>query len=112
VTRAAADLVAGGARVALGRPLDQYYLYGITTGEASMRVTAKGQVTIPQAIRDRAGMPPGVEVEFELGADGVVRLRRKAEQPDDPVLEEAILRLRGKASRTMTTEQILALTRG
>lgn len=77
-----------------------------------MRVTAKGQVTIPQDIRDRAGLPPGAEVEFEIGADGVVRLRRRTEQPDDPQLEAAIARLRGKAKRTMTTEQIMALTRG
>ena len=77
-----------------------------------MRVTSKGQVTIPQEIRDRAGMLPGAEVEFELGADGVVRLRRKLEQRADPQLETAIARLKGRASRAMTTEQIMALTRG
>jgi AbrB family looped-hinge helix DNA binding protein len=77
-----------------------------------MRVTSKGQVTIPQEIRVRAGLPPGAEVEFEFGADGVVRLRRKAEQPTDPQLDKAIAQLKGRASRAMTTEQIMALTRG
>ena len=31
-----------------------------------MRITAKGQVTIPQAIREKAGLLPGAEVEFLL----------------------------------------------
>ena len=38
-----------------------------------MRITAKGQVTIPQEVRERAGLMPGTDVEFELEA-GVVRL--------------------------------------
>ena len=37
-----------------------------------MRITAKGQVTIPQIVRERAGLMPGTDVEFELenGVDG------------------------------------------
>ncbi len=31
-----------------------------------MRITGKGQITIPQRIREQAGLPPGTEVEFEL----------------------------------------------
>ncbi len=31
-----------------------------------MRITEKGQVTIPQAIREQAGMMPGTEVAFDL----------------------------------------------
>lgn len=77
-----------------------------------MRVTSKGQVTIPQKIREKTGFPPGSEVTFEIGADGVVRLRRKTEQPGDPRLEAAVARRRGRASRSMTSEEIMALTRG
>ena len=76
-----------------------------------MRITSKGQVTIPQDIRERAGLPPGVEVEFEIGADGIVRLHRKGEQQANEALDEAITRLRGRASRRLTTDEILALTR-
>jgi AbrB family looped-hinge helix DNA binding protein len=76
-----------------------------------MRITSKGQVTIPQDIRERAGLPPGVEVEFEIGADGVVRLYRKGEQPANEALDKAIAHLRGRASRRLTTDEILALTR-
>ena len=76
-----------------------------------MRVTAKGQVTIPQEIRDRAGLPPGAEVEFELGDDGVVRLHRRREQPREPRLDAAIAGLRGRGQRALSTEEIMALTR-
>ena len=40
-----------------------------------MRVTRKGQVTIPQAIRDAAGMPPGTEMVFSIDDAGRVRLQ-------------------------------------
>jgi AbrB family looped-hinge helix DNA binding protein len=36
-----------------------------------MRVTEKGQVTIPKAIRDRLGVGPGSEVDFVERADAV-----------------------------------------
>ena len=38
-----------------------------------MRITAKGQVTIPQEVRERAGLTLGTDVEFEIEA-GAVRL--------------------------------------
>ena len=37
----------------------------------NMRITSKGQVTIPQPIREAAGFLPNTEVEFELDGDGV-----------------------------------------
>ena len=36
-----------------------------------MRVTTKGQVTIPKEIRERLGIGPGSEVDFVPSADGV-----------------------------------------
>ena len=47
-----------------------------------MRITSKGQVTIPQAFREKAGLLPGTEVEFELDGDAV-RIRR-AQAPIAP----------------------------
>ena len=38
-----------------------------------MRITIKGQVTIPRDIRKFAGFRPGTDVEFVIGDDGVVR---------------------------------------
>jgi len=77
-----------------------------------MRITTKGQVTIPLAIRERTGLLPGTEVDFHLGEDGVVRLIRPDEQPVNHELKRAIERLRGKAESSMSTDEIMALTRG
>ena len=43
-----------------------------------MRITSKGQVTIPVGIREKAGLLPGTEVDFELDGDGVRIVRAKA----------------------------------
>lgn len=80
-----------------------------------MRITSKGQVTIPIAIREKAGMLPNSEVEFDY--DGkAVRMRlaqRKGKKPSRG--EELIAHLRrhpGTVNTHMTTDQILALMRG
>ncbi len=76
-----------------------------------MRMTSKGQVTIPRHIREAAGFRPGTELEFVMDDAGTVRVRRQADQPENPALAAALGRLRGAASTTMTTDQIMALTR-
>ena len=74
-----------------------------------MRITSKGQVTIPFAIRKRAGFLPDSEVEFELRGNTVI-LRRAAKAPRrGPRLIRA---LRGRGTTRMSTDQIMALTRG
>jgi AbrB family looped-hinge helix DNA binding protein len=74
-----------------------------------MRITSKGQVTIPLTIRRRAGLLPDTEVEFELRGSTVV-LRRAARAPRrGPRLLQA---LRGRGTTRMSTDQIMALTRG
>lgn len=76
-----------------------------------MRVTTKGQVTIPQDIREQAGFLPGTEVEFIIDETGTVRVRRQAEQRQRPAVESAVARLRGAARGELSTEEIMALTR-
>ena len=75
-----------------------------------MKITSKGQVTIPIAIRERLGLLPNTEVEFQLQGN-TARLvkvsRRKAHRRGTEIID----RLRGKANIKMTTDQILALTR-
>ena len=73
-----------------------------------MRITSKGQVTIPQQIRERFGLLPNTEVEF-IDEGGAVRLR-KARTPGRR--GRAIVdRLRGRATTRMSTARIMALTR-
>lgn len=74
-----------------------------------MRVTTKGQVTIPAEIRQEFGFLPDTEVEF-IVMDGAVHLRL-AEHPRMRRGERVAARLRGRAGRSMTTDEILALTR-
>ena len=74
-----------------------------------MRVTTKGQVTIPQAIRQRLGIVPGSEVEFLLDGERVVL--RKVDGPSSRG-RRLVRRLRGQATVRMTTDEIMALTRG
>jgi AbrB family looped-hinge helix DNA binding protein len=73
-----------------------------------MRITSKGQVTIPKAIRERLGLWPRTEVEFVPRGDRVYL--RKAKQSESRG-ERLVRRLRGRATVRMTTEEILSLTR-
>ena len=72
-----------------------------------MRVTSKGQVTIPQAIREQLGIQPGTEVAFEVDGDAV-RMVKVAPSARGRVFVD---RLRGSGQRRMSTDEILALTR-
>jgi AbrB family looped-hinge helix DNA binding protein len=73
-----------------------------------MRVTIKGQVTIPQKIREKLGITPAVEIDF-LEEKGRVYLVKRAGTPKKPF---KFRRLRGTANVKMTTDEIMALTRG
>lgn len=75
-----------------------------------MRITSKGQVTIPVEVREALGLLPHTEVVFEVEGDSV-RLRKKGEQADGRG-ERLVRRLRGKATVAMSTDEILELTRG
>lgn len=78
-----------------------------------MRITTKGQVTIPQDVRDFAGFQPGTEVEFIIGDDGVVRVVAAGQGGAlrNRRLEAAIAGLRGSADTGLGTDEIMALTR-
>jgi AbrB family looped-hinge helix DNA binding protein len=72
------------------------------------RVTIKGQVTIPKPVRDRLGIRPGTQVEFELAEDGRAVLRRVDKRRPKPSRFE---RMRGTATAGLTTDEIMKLTR-
>jgi AbrB family looped-hinge helix DNA binding protein len=71
------------------------------------KMTTKGQVTIPKRLRDHLGLKPGSEVDFELAEDGRVFIKALYPPP-----ESVFGRLRGSAKFAMTTDELLALTRG
>jgi AbrB family looped-hinge helix DNA binding protein len=77
-----------------------------------MQITSKGQVTIPQHVRNRLGLLPNTEVDFELAGDHA-RIR-KANRAAGPGLRgnRALEALRGAADTRMSTDEIMALTRG
>ncbi|HEX4614810.1 MAG TPA: AbrB/MazE/SpoVT family DNA-binding domain-containing protein [Stellaceae bacterium] len=82
--------------------------FGITMTMANMtKMTTKGQVTIPKRLRDYLGLKPGSDVDFELAEDGRVFLKSHGEAS-----ESRFARLRGSAKLGMTTDELMALTRG
>lgn len=77
-----------------------------------MRITSKGQVTIPQQVREEAGLLPHTEVEFVVEANGV-RLVKVGEARRPTRGARVIDRLRRSTGRvSMSTDEIMALTRG
>jgi len=75
-----------------------------------MRITSKGQVTIPAEIRERAGLLPHTEVDFEF--DGkVVRVVRTGPRNQDGRGARVVAHLRGRGDIAMSTDDIMALTR-
>jgi AbrB family looped-hinge helix DNA binding protein len=76
-----------------------------------MRLTSKGQVTIPQSIREKLGLLPDTEVEFTIDGDAVriTKARRSAARSRGRAIVE---HMRGRGTRTMTTDELMRLTRG
>lgn len=74
-----------------------------------MRITSKGQVTIPIAVREQLGLLPNTEVEVRVRGDEAIIHRVKAGQTRGQGLIED---MRGSGDGGMTTDEIMALTRG
>jgi antitoxin PrlF len=80
----------------------------LTGGSMTTTVTSKGQVTIPKRVRELLGIGPGSVIDFERGEDGrvvLVKVGRKS-RPN------RFARLRGHAGKGLSTDEIMALTRG
>ena len=74
-----------------------------------MRVTATGQIQIPQDIQEKLGLLPDTEVEFEVDGDAIRIRRSSVHQVLGPAL---IAHMRGRAGTGMSTDELMALTRG
>jgi AbrB family looped-hinge helix DNA binding protein len=76
-----------------------------------VRITSKGQVTIPVDIRERAGLLPHTEVEFKFDGKSVRIVRAKSDKRGAQGAR-IVAHLRGRGDVTMSTDEIMALTRG
>ncbi|BDA69839.1 transcriptional regulator [Rivularia sp. IAM M-261] len=74
-----------------------------------MKITPEGQVTIPAEIREKLGLLPNTEVEFELIGDVIYLKKANSNLTRGEKLVEM---MRGKATVKMTTSEIMSLTRG
>jgi len=83
----------------------KYYL------ESAVRITSKGQVTIPVEIREKLGLLPNSEVEFEIDGSAV-RIRKARGRRRGARGRSLVEHLRGKSTSGLSTEDIMALTRG
>ena len=75
-----------------------------------MRITSKGQVTIPIEIREKLGFLPDTEVEFRVKGNSVELVRAKSKWQLRG--RKLISQMRGRATVRMSTDEIMALTRG
>jgi len=76
-----------------------------------MRITSKGQVTIPKDIREKCGLLPLTEVEFVVSGNSLKL--RKVKRPKGKTRGELIVeRMSGRGTIRMTTDQMMKLMRG
>lgn len=73
-----------------------------------MKISTKGQITIPQAFRERLGMVEGAEVEF-VEEDGTLILRKVSNSRRG---RELVRRMTEQGNVKMSTDEIMKLTRG
>jgi AbrB family looped-hinge helix DNA binding protein len=74
-----------------------------------MRITGRGQITVPKEIRNRLGLLPHTEVEFKIVGD-CLQLRKKGKSMTRG--DMIVAHLRGRGNKRFTTDQIMAMTRG
>ena len=73
-----------------------------------MKISTKGQVTIPIEMRTKLGMLPYTEVDFVLRDEGIlIKKHHNSKRKGSKLLE----RLSGKSQLSMSTEYIMKLTR-
>lgn len=74
-----------------------------------MHITQKGQVTIPAEVRTKLGLLPHTEVEFSVRGDTAILRKKSAPSRRG---EAIVAGLKGRGSKKMSTDEIMALTRG
>ena len=71
-----------------------------------MRVTEKGQITIPISLRKRYGLQPNVEVEFLAEAEGI-RIQKRGTGSSNPFRA-----MRGVLKKRLAVDRYIEEIRG
>ncbi len=71
-----------------------------------MKITEKGQVTIPAILRKKFGLTPHVEIEFVADQDGI-RIRKRSTGSANP-----FKKLRGAAKKRLNVDRYIETIRG
>ena len=74
-----------------------------------MKISTKGRVMIPQNLRKKLGFLPDCEVEFAAAGKSIVIRKARAKVTRGQRLLEL---MRGAPKPSMTTDQLMAMTRG
>ncbi|MBO0885712.1 MAG: AbrB/MazE/SpoVT family DNA-binding domain-containing protein [Mycobacterium sp.] len=80
-----------------------------------MKVTSKGQVTIPQEVREQADIRPGDDVDFVVDDEGVRLVKAGPAENKGKRTVEALRRHGQRVWATepkMTTDELMQLLRG
>jgi AbrB family looped-hinge helix DNA binding protein len=77
-----------------------------------MRITSKGQVTIPQQVRLCLGLLPHTEVEFELADDHAIIRNVHRNKGLGARGQSVLSALSNAADARMSTDEIMVMTRG
>jgi AbrB family looped-hinge helix DNA binding protein len=91
-----------------------YFLPLLVRMDAAMRVTSKGQITIPEQIRREEGFLPGTDIEFvRKDGDVVLRVKRQGRKSKrEREIRTHLDQWRGSAAPGWTTARVMDLTRG
>ncbi|MCC5849001.1 MAG: AbrB/MazE/SpoVT family DNA-binding domain-containing protein [Verrucomicrobia bacterium] len=74
-----------------------------------MKVTQKGQITIPKSFRDRYGLAHNTEVAFRAVQEGVLVYPVVSTRQQD--FKRSLKRVRGIADQKIRTDDIMRMTR-
>ena len=72
-----------------------------------MRITTKGQVTIPLEVRERLGLLANTEVEFLIRGDTAVLVKADGRRRGRKLIEQ----MRGRGDVRLGTDEIIAMMR-
>lgn len=76
-----------------------------------MKINARGQISIPSELRKKLGLKPGMEIEMEIVAQGLL-IHKKNQQDQQDKVRSLIERMSGQGDIDLSTNQILQMTRG